>query len=104
MPMQPEQNQKSLTTLRPLDNLDYSMEMARKEREKFDKMWERTIFIGCLVGLLLLICTSLFRYYHILPSQKQVSPASYELKRLEYENKALKKEIAKLKKQLGDEG
>ena len=70
---------------------------------KFPLRWDRFVFISSLVGLLLLIAISLFRYYYLIPAQRQVPANAQQVRLLQEENEKLKNEIERLHKKIDNE-
>jgi cell division protein FtsB len=74
--------------------------MVKIMNSKIQMAWEKTVFFGSIFGLLFLFGVSMFRYYYLIPAQKEVSRNTEYIHQLEQENAILKKENKTLKKQL----
>lgn len=71
--------------------------------KKIEMAWDRTVFFGSIFGLLFLFGISMFRYYCVIPAQKEVAGNTQYIHQIEQENAILKAENRKLKKQIEHE-
>ncbi len=70
----------------------------QKESRNIADLWDRTVFISSIIGLIFVISLMFFRYHYSIPRQQKISVnAVQEIKKLQIENKLLRKELDKLK-------
>lgn len=70
---------------------------------RIETAWEKVVFIGSITGLAFLIAISFFRYYYLIPAQKNQSGDYRYILQLKNENRELKEEIVRLQSKLEHE-
>jgi F0F1-type ATP synthase membrane subunit b/b' len=71
-----------------------------KENKNFTSIWDKTVFISSIVGLIVVISLMFFRYNFLIPEQQKVSGTTIEkIEKLKKENQKLRKQIEILKEE-----
>jgi hypothetical protein len=60
---------------------------------KYPEKWDKFVFISSLIGLLFLISINIFKYYYIIPAQRELCSNTKQLLLIKKENDRLKKKI-----------
>ena len=72
-------------------------------RTRFDQFWEKFIFVSSIIGLVVLLASSLFRYYYLVPRQEKATKDYRYIQQLKNENNDLKTQLQHLKKRIENE-
>lgn len=71
-----------------------------KDNQNFTVIWDKTVFISSITGLIIVISLMFFRYNFLIPRQQKVSATAVEkIEKLKKENKKLRKKIEVLKEE-----
>ena len=76
------------------------MFFMEKKNQNFTSIWDKTVFVSSIVGLIVVISLMFFRYNFLIPEQQKVSVTAIEkIEKLKKENKKLRNQIEVLKEE-----
>lgn len=66
-------------------------------QDTFQTVWDRTVFVGSIVGLCFLLVITMFRYHYLIPRQENVVIQNQLVQDLREEIRELKLENERLR-------
>lgn len=61
--------------------------------QNFPTRWDKLVYWGSILGLLFLAGVSFFKYYYVIPAQKDIPELNRRIEQLEKENSYLRSKI-----------